>query len=467
MRRNYFNSFKPLSTPDGNLWVQVTNKGRTKVIPLMSEEAQMLYKLYYREKEHKMISKKELEDVFEEMQLDAFQNKIDHILESRIYTDDEGVYYNLNDGKGNVVAIEEGKVTIDKLEEVVFKTDKDAKEQELPDLDIDVMELPKLVKKHFPLKSERDVILLSLYLASAFVGKRIAHPVILLNGSPGSGKSWTARLLQEIIDPQNTNLHSVPQNRDDMAIRMNASYLVIWDNMRQLKKDFSDLLAQAVTGGVYTKRQLYSNTEEVKIQLRNLVILTGIDVVATENDVLDRSIIINLSRMESDKIIPENILKKQFEKDKSKFLGACFKLLGIALNDKKKVTIPKTRLSENFILMVKIGRALGYKDEETASIIWDNRSKANQISLEDNVVAQCVILLMGEVDSYCDSVGNLLLDLQEIAEQNPMYKVNLPTQPNVLSRKLNQARTNLEEEYGIKYEIKNSGPNRKITIWKE
>ena len=48
-----------------------------------------------------------------------------------------------------------------------------------------------------------------------------------------------------------------------------------------------------------------------------------------------------------------------------------------------------------------------------------------------------------------------------------MYKVNLPTQPNVLSRKLNQARTNLEEEYGIKYEIKNSGPNRKITIWKE
>ena len=127
MRRNYFNSFKPLSTPDGNLWVQVTNKGRTKVIPLMSEEAQMLYKLYYREKEHKMISKKELEDVFEEMQLDAFQNKIDHILESRIYTDDEGVYYNLNDGKGNVVAIEEGKCTIDKLEECVVRTDKDAK----------------------------------------------------------------------------------------------------------------------------------------------------------------------------------------------------------------------------------------------------------------------------------------------------------------------------------------------------
>lgn len=469
MKEKMYNSriFYPFSTEDGSYWVRITYEEGEKVLPLISEETEMNYKMIYRKCKHRMITKKELDEAFEEMKLDAYQNRLEYSLESRIFNDGESVYYNLDDGNGNVIAIENGEVEIAKLDSVIFKTDSTSKQQNTPTLDVDPFVLPDLVRKHFPLRSEKDVILLSLYLVSAFVGKEIAHPVLLLNGSPGSGKSWTAKILQEIIDPQKTELLSAPQNRDDMAIRMNASYLVVWDNMRRLKKDFSDLLAQGVSGGVYTKRQLYSNTDEVKIQLRNLIILTGVDVVATEPDALDRSLIINLSRMENDKIVPENILKKQFQKDKSKFLGACFQLLAIALNDKNKVSVPKTRLSESFILMIKIGRALGYEDEEVANIIWENRSRANQISLEDNEVAQCIILLMEEMDEYFDSVGNLLLDLQEIAEENAIYRASLPMQPNVLSRKINQVKMNLEEEYGIKYEIKNSGPNRKIRIWKE
>lgn len=467
MKKSYdTQTFHPFSLKDGSYWVHITFNGEDKVLPLISEETEMIYKIIYRESRHKMITKKELDQTFEEMKLDAYQNRLEHELESRIFNDGKSVEYNINDGRGTVVIIENGEVELTKLERIVFKTDRASKKQDVPDLDVDPLVLLCLVRKYFPLNSEKDVVLLSIYMVSAFAGKAIAHPVLILNGSPGSGKSWTAKLLQEIIDPQKTELLSAPQKKDDMAIRMNASYLVVWDNMRRLKGEFSDLLAQAVTGGVYAKRQLYSDIEEVKIQLRNLIILTGVDVVATEPDVLDRSLIINLSRIQGDKIVPENILKKRFEKDKSKFLGACFQLLAVALNDKKKVSLPKTRLSENFILMIKIGRALGYEDEEVANIIWGNRSRANQISLEDNVAAQCLILLMEKVEEYYDSVGNLLLDLNEIAEENAIYSGNLPTYPNVLSRNLNKVRMNLEEEYGIIYEIKNSGPNRKIRIWK-
>ena len=124
-------------------------------------------------------------------------------------------------------------------------------------------------------------------------------------------------------------------------------------------------------------------------------------------------------------------------------------------------------MADNFELMVKAGRFLGLDDEEVSELIWKNQSKVNKVTIEDNSAAMCLLQFMEDREDYCGSVKDLWESLQQVAELNNIGKAFLPSQPNVLSRRLNQVKSNLEQEYGIFYEIKNSGPHHKITIQKK
>jgi len=432
-----------------------------------SKDFPLEIKKIYRKKKRKNIEQKRLDAIIEEMRMDAYENQLDYRLETRIFNMDDGdIIYNLDPTTSTSVWLHEGIAELAETPDMMFQYDPTLLSQPEPDFKVNPKDLPKILKRHFHLKREEDVILLALYIVSSMAGNKLPHPILILSGSKGAGKSFAAGLIARIVDPHSASLFSLPKNGGDLALRFYNSYLLILDNITYLKGEYSRLIAMSVTGGSYPKRMLFENTKEVLLDLRCLLILTGIEIAAKEPDVLDRSVLIELERIKPGEIKTEASLKEKFETDLPKILGACFKLLAKAEVDSRPVEVPKTRMADAFQLMIKIGRAMGYEDEYISDIIWDNQRRINQQVVFDDPIGECIVAFMEQYESYQASVTEFMHEIEKVAKTLHIKQNTLPSRANAFSRRLNKMQSNLEIEYGILYEIKNTGRYHRITIWK-
>ena len=120
------------------------------------------------------------------------------------------------------------------------------------------------------------------------------HVVMEFVGEQGSAKSTTQKLLKMLIDPNIANLRAAPKRVEDVWIGAINSHLVSFENISYLGQEYQDAMCVMATGGAHATRTLYTNKEEVIIELRKPIIINGITVNVTAQDLLDRSIHIEL-----------------------------------------------------------------------------------------------------------------------------------------------------------------------------
>jgi hypothetical protein len=120
------------------------------------------------------------------------------------------------------------------------------------------------------------------------------HVVMEFVGEQGSAKSTTQKILKMLIDPNVANLRAAPKKVEDVWIGALNSHLISFENISYLGQDYQDALCVMATGGAHATRTLYTNKEEVIIELRKPIILNGITVNITAQDLLDRSLHIEL-----------------------------------------------------------------------------------------------------------------------------------------------------------------------------
>jgi hypothetical protein len=66
------------------------------------------------------------------------------------------------------------------------------------------------------------------------------------------------------------------------------------------------------------KRQLYSDRDEVLLELHNIVVINGIDIFPSESDLAERLLYFELKKITSDSAISDYDLRKDFEEKRSK-----------------------------------------------------------------------------------------------------------------------------------------------------
>lgn len=89
--------------------------------------------------------------------------------------------------------------------------------------------------------SDDDWSLLVAYLVSTFFPD-IAHPILLVGGQQGTGKSTASRLIVETIDPSTCPLRSEPKNLESWTLAAAGSWAVCLDNL----SDIPDWLSDAI-----------------------------------------------------------------------------------------------------------------------------------------------------------------------------------------------------------------------------
>lgn len=164
------------------------------------------------------------------------------------------------------------------------------------------------------------------------------HLVLELVGEQGSAKSSTQRALRRLIDPNQSDLRTAPKSVEDVWIAARNSHMVSLENLSHLHPQYQDALCVLATGGGYATRTLYTNAEETILELRKPIVLNGISVIVTAQDLLDRCLHIDLPTIHHRELAGD--MEARFEAAQPALLGALLDLFVKVLATLPSVSIP-------------------------------------------------------------------------------------------------------------------------------
>jgi hypothetical protein len=166
------------------------------------------------------------------------------------------------------------------------------------------------------------------------------YPILALSGEQGTGKSLKARMLRSLIDPHTASLRSLPRNTRDLYIVAMNGHVLVFDNISSISAEISDSLCRLSTGGGFSTRALFTNTDEVIFDGQRPIALTSIADVASRSDLADRLVIVRLEMIPDEDRRPEEELLAAFEKARPGILGALLDAVSHGL-----MQLPHTRLN--------------------------------------------------------------------------------------------------------------------------
>jgi hypothetical protein len=276
------------------------------------------------------------------------------------------------------------------------------------------------------------------------------YPVLIFEGEQGSAKSTTARLLRRLIDPSSALLRTPPREERDLLIAANNSWIVAYDNLSGVPQWLSDALCRLATGGGFSTRELYTDTDEVILDLTRPVILNSIDHLAERADLADRAIVLNLPRIDDSARRDEAQLYVEYEREQPNILGALFDALSAAL-----VRFPETKLLKkprmaDFALWATAGEiGLGFESGAFMAAYSGNRAEAVQETLAADPVSESITALMTnqeiDVSPWTGTCGDLLTRLAGMVGDSVKKSRAWPATPRALSSRLRRLATFLRE----------------------
>jgi hypothetical protein len=124
--------------------------------------------------------------------------------------------------------------------------------------------------------------------------------------------------------------------------------VVALDNLSWLPQWLSDSLSTLATGGGFTTRELYTDDEEAFFNNIRPVVLTGIEVVATKSDLLDRSLLLELRPIPNANRRPEAALWSEFNQARPAILGSLLDAAASGLRHLATTRVPNLERMADF-----------------------------------------------------------------------------------------------------------------------
>ena len=134
-------------------------------------------------------------------------------------------------------------------------------------------------------------LILKCYIVSLFI-PNLPKAVLMIHGEQGSAKSMLQELIKMLVDPDIVRTFSFPKDVPELVQQLSRNALVYYDNLSRIPGWISDVLCRATTRSGFSKRQLYTNDEDVVYSFMRAIGFNGINLAATKADLLDRGLII-------------------------------------------------------------------------------------------------------------------------------------------------------------------------------
>lgn len=387
----------------------------------------------------------------------------EHHLDTRVVRRDEAIWYDLGTDQWQAVKITSMGWEVVNDPPILFCRYKHQQSQPIPQK-TDASYIKK-VEGFLNLAKPEYNILFLVYLASCFI-PNIPHPIPIVFGPQGAAKSTLAKVLSKLIDPSSTGVSGMPSDQAELVRQLSHHWFIFFDNITAISTLASDLFCRAVTGEAFSKRELYSDDDDVIFAFQHCLGLNGINNCGQKPDLLERAL---LFRLES---IPKRFRKssfelwKRFEAERPNILGSIFTILAGAMKVKNSINLAELpRMADFTIWGCAITESIGLKHEAFLSAYNSNLNDQNDEAIQENPVALAIVRFMEHKVEWSGSASELLGELNTIADSE---KLNAPGNgwprvAHVLSRRLNEVKTNLAQ-VGISIAVPPKGPNGKRSI---
>lgn len=288
------------------------------------------------------------------------------------------------------------------------------------------------------------------YIVSCFID--IIHPCLVIQGTAGSGKSTLSTFLKMLIDPCKNNAPCIfPKNESELKDVYNNNYFMAYDNLQRLNTKQSDYLCSIVTGSQVLKRKLYTDSETCQYDLKQPVLLNGISGIVTREDMLDRSIIIELLPFGREERRSERQIMNNFKEDLPLILGGIMDILVEVVATYEPDTLPDCpRLIDFYEYGYYICEAIGKgRGDDFCDEFRSNMDFQKKTFCKNEEFKEILICFLDEHDGcWKGTVGELTTELHCFVEEwEPTNEPNyVPPTPNRLSRELNLIEDSLRED---------------------
>lgn len=392
---------------------------------------------------------------------------VEHALSNRVAWHEGALYYDLTDNAWRAVRVDADGWSVADRPPILFRRFAHQRPQVLPAPEGNPWDLFRFLNV-----LEADRLLLLVWLIAAFL-PGIPHPIADFHGEKGAGKSLGQRVQRRLINPSEVELLSFPSEVRELVQQLSHHYAPCYDNIDGLPPWLSDLLCRAVTGDGFSKRELYSDDDDVIYHYQRVILLNGINVVSQRSDLLDRTILIGLVRLSKTERREERVLWEAFEAARPHLLGALFTTLSRALRVYPTLQLPELERMADFTRWgAAISEALGRDAEDFLDAYNKNVHAQTREAAEGHVVGAAILALMEDRITWVGTPSELLAALEEVGAAAKLFrrtssgKVETrgwPGAPHILTRRLNEVQSNLID-LGIAIAVDRDGERRTITI---
>ena len=310
------------------------------------------------------------------------------------------------------------------------------------------------LKDVFKLKNDDDYILLAAWMVYVLAGSG-PYPILAIEGTAGSSKSTLSRHLRMLLDPRRPDIQSSPNKIDDLYISANNTHLIAIDNLSSINQKTSDIFCGIATGTGTSKRELYTDSDEVYFHVCKPILFNSINPVIESADLADRSIRLLLQPIVR---ISKEAVDEVFAKTAPKILGALFTAISTALPAYSKVTglPPEIRMIDFAQWAVAAGDKLATHGRNFVDAFMANHHSSNMSLFEENVLYTTLLSFMQERMEWSGTPTALLQALMPRVERYGTLHSTFPSVASQLTKELNKGVT-LLKLFGIQFS--HSDPN--------
>jgi hypothetical protein len=309
----------------------------------------------------------------------------------------------------------------------------------------------------------KDRLLVKCYIISLFYPE-IPKPISMPHGVQGAAKTMFHKMKKKLVDPGIPLTLTFPRDKNELIQKLSHNYVAYFDNVSIIKPWISDELCRGVSGGGFSKRELYTDDDDIIYDFKRCIGFNGINLAATKQDLIDRGLIIEFERIPPENKREEKEIWAEFEAIRPQLLGYILDILVKVLQKERDggIKLDKLpRMADFAITAELISRCMGNKDNEFVDAFNENIQVQVAESISANLVASAIVKFMEdlgdkakrEYDTECCSLlwfGTatiLLTELERVADE---LKINTnqkswPKGPSALSRRINEVKVNLLE----------------------
>lgn len=296
-----------------------------------------------------------------------------------------------------------------------------------------------------------------------------SKPLLALHSEQGSAKSTTARMLAEVIDPQQAGLRIRPKDEETVMVATQNAWVVAYDNLSAMPPWLSDLLCCLSTGASYTARTKYSDASETVMRAKRPVLLTSIEDIASRSDLLDRMIVLTLPTIPEARRRTEQAVLAAFNIAHPRILGALLDAAAHALRtlpDVKLDALP--RMADFAYWAIAAESGLGLSPGAFLTAYRENRQDAHGQALDACPIVEPLDHFMSDVSEWTGTATELLAGLDRKSDDKARSHPKWPKDGPRLSGLLQRIAPNLRSRGLYITQRRESGGQRKrlITIAK-